>query len=231
MPEQAEQFDTYNFVAESGAFRLQEAPTSDLRDLSDLTSGRFRLAGTGIVDTSTNRFVGNLSRSAQTTISVGTLGTVMLHNVVQRARLQGAMGTAAIPSAMITGDLNAVGLNAGESVNRFITLAPRNSVMYIDTSKPTGRGRYTRIDSGVFGDMAPPLQNEFGRLATSDELIVRGVAGWMSRNAPAALDRLKLAGYTLPDGTVTTAGSEIVRAIAANIQVTPMVTYILGESQ
>lgn len=231
MPEQAESFDIHDYVPDQNGFRLQGAPSADVRSLSDITGERFDLRGSAIIDRSTRRIVGNLSSSYQTHVSIGTLGTIMLHNVVTRARIQQAMGTRAIPSALITGDLSVIGMQGAADVNRFITLAPRNALIYVDTSKPAGKSRYTRIDAGVFGDISPPLVNEFGRLATSEELIVRGVAGWMSRNAAAALDRFKLSGYTLQDGRVTTAGSDIVRAIAANISVTPLVTYMLAGEQ
>lgn len=229
MPEQqAESFDVYDYLPALGGFRLHAAPSSSMRSLRDISSGRFDLRGTAIVDTARNRIVGNLSRREQTHLSVGTEGSILLHNVVARERLREAMGSGAIPSALVTGNLGLVGVPAGEEINRFITLAPRNALLYVDESKPPGKGRYTRIDAGVFGDISPPLTNEFGRLATPEQLMVRGVAGWLSRNAPAALDRLKLGGFTLSDGTVTTNGSEIVRAIAANISVTPLVTYVLG---
>lgn len=226
---QAELFDTHVYLPGRGGFRLREAPSADVRSLRDITGGKFDLFGSAIVDTQTRRFVGNISSQSETNVSVGTRGTILLHNVVQQHRLQDVMGTRAIPSAIISGDLTGLGVETGDTVNRMITLAPRNSLIYVDQSKPAGKGRYTRIDAGVFGDIPPPLVNEFGRLATSGELMVRGVAGWLSRNAPAALDRLKLGGYTLPDGTTTTVGSEIVKAIAANISVVPMVTYVLSE--
>lgn len=158
------------------------------------------------------------------------MGTIMLHNVVSKDRLQASMGTKAIPSAQIVGNLAALGIGEGVDINRFITLAPRGSVLYVNDSIPSGKARYTRVDTAVYGDMSPPLVNDLGRLATSDQLLARGVAGWIARNAAAALDRLKLSGYTLSDGKTTTSGSEIVRAIAANITVTPLVTYLLTEA-
>jgi hypothetical protein len=232
MPDvQAESFDVYDYIPELGGFRLQSAPSSGIRSLRDISNGRFSTGGRAIIDNSTRKFVGNLSGKNATHLSVGTEGTIMLHNAVSPSDLRRTMGTSGIPSALVTGDLSSLGTPETQPQNRFITLAPRNTLLYVDDTKPPGKGRYTRIDAGVFGTISPPLSNEFGRLATPEQLMVRGVAGWLSRNAPAALDRLKLGGYTLPDGTTTTVGSEIVKAIAANIAVTPLVTYILGESQ
>ena len=113
---------------------------------------------------------------------------------------------------------------------RMITLAPRGSVIYVDDGKLPGKGAYTRVRSAIFGDMGPPTKNDLGRIATSEDLLIRGVAGWLSRNAPAAIERLKLGGFELPDGTITVSGSDIVRAIAANISVTPLVTYVIQEA-
>ena len=210
---------------------MHGASHADVRSLGELTEDRFVTAGTAILDTAMRRIVGNLSVSYVTHVSLGTEGTILLHNVVPKQRLAEAMGTHAIPSALVVGDMSLLGVEASEEINRFITLAPRGSVIYVDERKPSGKGRYTRVDTGVFGDVPPPLVNEFGRLATPDDLLIRGVAGWLARNAPNALNRLKIGGFTMPDGTQTVSGSDIVRAIAANISVTPLVTYVIAESQ
>lgn len=222
-----ELFDTFEYRAELGGFLLQGAPVGEVQSLRELTEGRFHMAGNAIVDSQRNRIIGNLSASRGATISRGTQGTIFLNNAVQESRLAESMGSRAIPRAMVSGDLSLLGVAAGETVNRMITLTPLGHLIYVNDAIPSGRARYTAIDAGVFGEVSPPLKNEFGRLATSEDLLKRGVAGWLSRNAPAAIDRLKQSGVTLDDGTVSTNGSDIVRAIAANITVTPILSYLL----
>lgn len=138
------------------------------------------------------------------------------------------MGTRAIPRLYVQGDLTSLGETEGKPMNRVITLAPRGELIYVNDAIPSGKSRYTRLSAGIFGEGPIAQVNEFGRLATSEELIRRGVAGWLARNAIGAVERLKLTGITLPDGTTTVSGSEIVKAIAANISVTPIVTYVLS---
>lgn len=206
---------------------LRGAPDEQVQTLQELTNGGFRMAGNAIVNAESNRIVGNISRSGGAIISRGTRGTVFLNNIVDRNVLSQASRRGATARAIVQGDLSLLGVQASEDVNRMITLAPHGSVLYVNESIPSGKGRYTAIDAGVFGEIGPPMTNEFGRLATPNDLLTRGVAGWLSRNAPAALDRLKQSGVTLPDGTTTVNGSDIVRAIAANISVTPILTYLL----
>lgn len=129
------------------------------------------------------------------------------------------------------GNLAPFGDTAEQPINRIITLAPRGSVIYVNDEIPRGKQRYTRIDAGIFGEPGPPMTNEFGRLAGPEDLIRRGVAGWLARNAIGAVERLKLSGMTLPDGTTTVSGSEIVKAIAAQVSVTPIVTYVLQTAE
>jgi len=141
------------------------------------------------------------------------------------------MGTRAIPRLYVRGDLTALGETEGEPINRVITLAPRGELIYVNDRIPAGKARYSRLNAGIFGEGPIAEVNELGRLATSEELIRRGVAGWLARNAGAAVERLKLTGMTLPDGTTTVNGSDIVNAIAANISVTPIVTYVLSGAE
>lgn len=220
-------FTHYEYQSESGGFLEPGLPPEFTRSLEDLSGGRFRLAGSGILDTTTHRFVGSISTREGSSIELGTDGTVLLNNVVQVSRLREVMGTNAIPRAIVQGDLSPFGAAFPSDINRTITLAPQAAVIYVNDSVASGKGRYTRVDSAVYGEAGPPLTNSLGRLATSRDLLVRGVAGWLSRNAPEAVDRLKLQGVTMPDGKTSTNGSDIVRAIAANISVTPVITHML----
>lgn len=228
--EDVETFSTYNYHPESETFRLSGAPVEHARTLLDITRGRFSAIGGTIRDTSVGRFVGRLATTLGAFLEVGSQGTILLSNIRPRSDLQDAMGTHAIPRLYLQGDLSAFGDSEETPVNRIVTLAPRGSVIYVNDAIPSGKARYTRIDAGVFGEAPPPATNEFGRLATAEDLIRRGVAGWLARNATGAVERLKLAGLTLPDGTTTVSGSEIVKAIAANVSVTPLVTYVLQTS-
>lgn len=220
-------FTHYEYQPEVHAFLEPGLPPEFARSLLDLSGGKLDLAGRAIVDTTTHRFVGSLSGRGGSSIEVGTDGTVLLNNVVSRARLREVMGTSAIPRAIVQGDMSVFGTAFPADINRTITLAPQGSVIYVNDAVPSGKGRYSRVDTAVYGDMGPPLTNSLGRLANAQDLLVRGVAGWLSRNAPAAVDRLKLQGVQMPDGSTSVNGSDIVRAIAANISVTPVVTYVL----
>lgn len=224
-------FTHYEYQADSGAFLEPGLPPEFARSLEDLSAGKLRLAGRAIVDTETHRFVGSISLAGGSSIELGTDGTILLNNAVQASRLREVMGTSAIPRAIVTGDLSSFGGAFPADINRTITLAPQGAVIYVNDSVASGKGRYTRVDSAVYGEAGPPMTNSLGRLATSRDLLTRGVAGWLSRNAPQAVDRLKLQGVTLPDGKTSTNGSDIVRAIAANISVTPIITYLLRSGE
>lgn len=223
-------FTHYAYQPESGGFLEPGLPSEFTRSMEELTNGLYRLAGRAIVDTQTHKFVGSVSTREGSSIEVGTDGTILVNNVVDVSRLREVMGSRALPRAIVQGDLSVFGSAFPVDINRTITLAPQGAVLYVNDSVASGKGRYTRVDSAVYGEQGPPLTNSLGRLATSRDLLVRGVAGWLSRNAPGAIDRLKLQGVTLPDGKTSTNGSDIVRAIAANISVTPIVTNILREA-
>ena len=222
-------FTHFEYQPESGGYLQPGLPSEFIRSLEDLTNGRYRLAGRSIVDTTTHRFAGSVSTAEGSSVEVGTDGTILVNNVVHVSQLRAAMGTGAIPRAIVRGDLSAFGGAFPLDVSRTITLAPRGAVIYVNDSVASGKGRYSRVDSAVYGDVGPPATNALGRLATSRDLLIRGVAGWLSRNAPQAVDRLKLNGVTMPDGKTSVNGSDIVRAIAANISVTPVITHLLRE--
>lgn len=222
-------FTHYEYAPDVGGFVEPGLPSDQAVSLFDLSGGRLALAGGAIRDTSTNRFIGSISRQAGASLDVGTDGTILLNNNVAKARLRDAMGTSAIPRAIVTGDLTVFGSAFPADISRTITLAPQGQVIYVDESKLPGRAAYSRVNMDVFGDAGPPLKNSLGTLITADQMLIRGVAGWLSRNASSAIDRLKLQGVEMPDGTTSVSGSDIVRAIAANVQVTPVVTYVLAE--
>lgn len=225
-----ELFTHLEYQPSLGGFIEPGLPSEYARNLMELTGGRLDLMGGNLVHGETRRILGRVAATRGAYLELGTAGTVLLSNMVEKRRLSAAMGSDAIPRARIEGDLTVFGDAFPTDVNRMITLAPRGSVIYVDDGKLPGKGAYTRVRSAIFGDIGPPLKNDLGRLATSEDLLIRGVAGWLSRNAPAAIERLKLGGFELPDGTITVSGSDIVRAIAANISVTPLVTYILQEA-
>lgn len=225
-----ELFTHLEYVPAIGGFLEPGLPSEHSRSLKELSGGRLDLMGGNIVHGENRRILGRVSTTRGAYLELGTAGTVLLSNIVEKRRLSTAMGSDAIPRARIEGDLTVFGDAFPTDVNRMITLAPRGNVIYVDDGKLPGKGAYTRVRTAIFGDAGPPMKNDLGRIATPDDLLIRGVAGWLSRNAPAAIERLKLGGFELPDGTVTVSGSDIVRAIAANISVTPLVTYILQEA-
>jgi hypothetical protein len=224
-------FTHFDYQSESDSWLEPGLPSEFARSLYDLSGGSLRTAGGNIVDSATHRIVGRISIQSGASLSVGTDGTILLNNVTTKSRLREVMGTDAIPRAIVSGDLSVFGAAFPADINRTITLAPRGQVIYVDSSRLPGKSAYSRVNMAVYGDMGAPSSNSLGTLATADQLLIRGVAGWMSRNAPAAIDRLKLQGVQLPDGTTSTNGSDIIRAIAANISVTPVVTYVIQEGE
>lgn len=225
-----ELFTHLEYQPSLGGFIEPGLPSEFARDLRELTGGRLDVQGGNLVHGQTRRILGRIATTRGASIEIGTSGTVLLNNTVPKSRLAQAMGGEAIPRARIEGDLSVFGDAFPEEVNRMITLAPRASVIYVDDGRLPGKGAYSRVRTAIFGDAGPPAKNDLGRLATSEDLLIRGVAGWLSRNAPAAIERLKLGGFELPDGRITVSGSDIVRAIAANISVTPLVTYVIQEA-
>lgn len=133
------------------------------------------------------------------------------------------------PRLVITGDISHLGDSQEQQLNRIISLAPRGELVYVKDEIASGKERYVKQLTPAIGEQVPTRLATGWRLATSEELIVRGVAGYLARNAFAALEKFKMEGYALADGTVTTDGSAIVKAIAADISVQPVITYVLDE--
>lgn len=227
---QPELFNTFDYVPERQAFQLRGVTSDVLFNLQDLTNGKFRVIGHTVRDSATGRIVTNLNRTLGSFLHVGTEGTVLLNNRVQANRLAQLQGTNAIPRLEITGGLENLGLQMSQDVNLITGLAPRNTFVYVSDRLPITRRSYTTISAGIFGDARPPAANEFGRLATSEDLIRRGVTGWLLRNATAALEEAKLTGVELEDGTISTHVSEIISAIWPNIEVSPIATWVLSEA-
>lgn len=222
-------FTHYQYDPEVGGFIEPDQSSEFAYSLHELSGGRLVQQGSAIIDVDTHRIIGNVATKSGASIDVGTDGTILLNNNVSKSGLRAAMGTNAIPRAIIEGDLTALGGAFPENVNRTVTLAPQGQVIYVDETKLPGKGAYNRVNMAVFGEGGPPLSNSLGTLITPEQMLIRGVAGWLSRNAPGAIDRLKLQGVQMPDGTTSISGSDIVRAIAANITVQPVVTRVLSE--
>jgi hypothetical protein len=229
--EDVEFFDTWHYQPERESFNLEGGLPQHARSLLDITGGRFNITSGRIQDASSGRFVARIATTLGAFLEVGSKGTILLSNIRPTSQLRDTMGTRAIPRLYVQGDLASLGETEAQPINRVITLAPRGELIYVNDRIPSGKSRYARLNAGVFGGGPIAEVNELGRLASSEELIRRGVAGWLARNAIGAVERLKLTGITLPDGTTTVSGSEIVKAIAANIAVTPIVTYVLSGSE
>lgn len=225
-----ETFATWTYDPSNDTFRIAGASPESALGLFELSSGRATTSGGRVIDRQSGRIIGNIATTTQAFLEVGSKGTIFLSNVRPPRYLVEAMGSDRLPRAIIQGDLTLLGDTSDSPINRTITLAPRNAFIYVNDAVPRGKGRYTRVDAGIFGGAPPPRTNEFGHLATSEDLIKRGVAGWVARNAEAAMEKLKLEGVELEDGSISTSGSDIINALAAAISVTPIVTYILQEA-
>lgn len=228
-PDDVEYFDTYDYLPVTRQFVARDAPLESARDLAQITEGRFIQRGPNIMNGATGRIVGRIAEIRGAFLELGNRGTLLLNNYRGLTDALEPRITRAIPRAEIVGTINLPDGTLLEPVQRTMTLAPRDRVVYVNDQATTTRGRYASFSRGIFGEAGPPLSNEFGRLARPEELLQRSVAGWLTRNAAGFLERAKLTGITLPDGTTTTNGSEIVRVIAASVQISPLVTYVLSE--
>jgi len=130
---------------------------------------------------------------------------------------------------VITGDITALGDTAENPINRTISLAPRGDLVYVNDAIGSGRARYQKVIAPAAGIRAPQRLSNGMRLATAEEMVIRGMAGYLARNAAAAVERAKIAGVDRGDGVLTTDGSEIVRILAANLQYETVITTVLGE--
>lgn len=228
-PQDVEQFTRWEYDPTRQAFIIPGAPESSAVGIDVITEGHIYQRGTNLHNAATGRFVGRLSTVHPASLEVGNRGTVLLNNRVALRNILDPRSTVALPRLEITGGLEALGGEISSEVSRTISLAGRNEVIYINDQIASGKAKYTRFPAGLFGDQGPPPVNEFGRLAQPEDLVKRSIAGWLARNASTLLERAKVGGFTLPDGTVTTQGSEIVKALSASVSVSPIITYILRE--
>lgn len=226
-----EVFNTYVYDPESGGYYgggyTREQPAS----LEELTNGKFFQRGPNLYRTGDSAYVGRVAFSRGATVEIGTQGSVLLNNRVERSRIDDPMAPDRQPRVVITGDLTHLGDSQESPINRVISLAPRGELLYVKDDVPSGRERYSAQLAPAPGEPVAQRLVTGWRLATAEEMLVRGVAGYLARNAFAALDALKREGLEKDDGTVTTDGSEIVRILAARLDVQPVITYVLGEAE
>ena len=228
-PQDVEQFTRWEYDPASQAFILPGAPESSAVGIDVLTEGHIYQRGSNLHNANTGRFVGRLSTVHPASLEVGNRGTVLLNNRVPLRTILDPRAAVALPRLEITGGLEALGGEISAEVSRTVSLSGRSEVVYVNDQIASGKAKYSRFPKAIFGDQGPPLTNEFGRLAQPEDLVKRSIAGWLARNASTLLERAKVGGFTLPDGTVTTQGSEIVKALAASITVAPIITYVLRE--
>lgn len=227
---EAEQFDTYIWIPEEQAWRPVNAPSATPESLEDVTAGAFFQRGANVYRSVDSAYVGRIAHVSGSTIERGSQGTVLLNNRVPRHRIDDPMGADRQPRMVIKGDLTALGDTTENPINRVISLAPRGDLVYVNDAIGAGKARYQRVIAPAAGIAAPLRLSNGMRLATAEELIIRGLAGYLARNATAAIERAKLEGIDRGDGTKTIDGSEIVRILAANLEYETVVSYVLGDS-
>lgn len=225
---QAEQFTHYVYVSGLRAFKIRGLPDETAAPIEQVTNGIIFQRGDNLYRTYLSEYVGRVAPVSGSILEVGSQGSVLLSNGVPRSRVDDPMAADRLPRLAITGDITHLGDSVTNPINRIISLAPVGELVYVKDDVPSGKERYSKQLTPAAGEPVPQRLVTGWRLATSEELILRGVAGYLARNASSALERWKLEGYTLPDGTVTTSGSEIVRAVAASLTVQPLITYILS---
>lgn len=227
---EAEQFDTYIWIPEEQAWRPINAPSATPESLEDVTSGTYFQRGANVYRSVDSAYVGRIAHVSGATIERGSQGTVLLNNRVPRHRIDDPMGADRQPRMVVTGDLTALGDTQENPINRIISLAPRGDLVYVNDQIGSGKARYQRVIAPAAGIPAPLRLSNGLRLATAEELVIRGLAGYFARNATAVIERAKLEGVDRGDGTKTIDGSEIVRILAASLEYDTVVTTILGES-
>lgn len=225
---EAEQFTHYIYVPQSRAFKIRGLPDATAAPLEQISNGVLFQRGDNIYRTHLSEYVGRVAPISGSILEVGSQGSLLLSNGVPRSRVDDPMSANRLPRLAISGDLSMIGDSPTSPINRIISLAPVGELVYVKEDVPSGKERYSKQLTPAPGEPVPQRLVTGWRLATSEELIVRGVAGYLARNAAAAVEKWKLEGYTLPDGTITTNGSEIVKAVAATIQIQPLITYILS---
>lgn len=225
---QAEQFTHYTYVPSTGLWVVRGLPDEQAQPIEAITDGVIFQRGTNLYRTHLSEYVGRVAPVSGSILEVGSQGSILLSNAVARSRVDDPMAADRLPRLHVTGDISALGDSPTQPLNRIISLAPIGELVYVRDEVPAGKERYVKQLTPAAGEPVPQRLATGWRLATSEELILRGVAGYLARNASSALERWKLDGYTLPDGTVTTSGSEIVRALAASLVVQPLITYILS---
>lgn len=222
-------FDTFQYVPESQAWQLVSSPSSPAVSLEELTSGAFFQRGPNLYRSVDSAYVGRVAYVSGATIERGTQGSVVLNNRVPLARVDDNMGETRQPRLVINGNLSHLGDTQDNPINRIISLAPRGDLVYVREDVASGKARYQKVIAPALGEPVARRLSNGWRLATAEEMVIRGMAGWLARNATAAIERAKLEGIDRGDGTKTTDGSEIVRILAADLSVEPVVTQILTE--
>ena len=231
MPENVpEQFDRFTYDPTTQGWQQTDSPNLPTQSLEQVTDGAFFERGHNVYRASDSAYMGRVAYVSGAMIERGSRGSVLLNNVVPRSRVADPMSPNRQPRVVISGDLGHLGDSHSTPINRIISLAPQGELVYVNDAVASGKSRYQRMIAPAPGEPVPQRLVTGWRLATSEEMIVRGVAGWLARNATVAMERFKLDGMELPDGSLTTSGSEIVKALAANLSVTPVLTYVLGEA-
>lgn len=226
--EDLETFSRWEYLPDQQAFAVPGTDPSTALGITELTNGRVKQRGNILQDASTGRIVGNIAPRSGTTLEVGSQGTILLNNFRPLEDVLDIRRTPAIARVEIRGNIVTPSGQIFQPQQRMVTLQGNRKVTYVDDRPPITAKSFTVLDRGIFGEVGPPQTNQYGRIATATELLQRALLGWVVKNGAAAIDRLKITGMDIGDGTISTNGSEIAKAIAASVEVSPVVTYILG---
>ena len=207
---------------------MRDALSSPTMSLEEITEGRVFQRGPNIYRTGDSAYLGRVAYVRGATLERGNRGSIFLNNFAERARIDDPMAFDRQPRAIIQGDLSHLGDTSANPINRVISLAPHGELVYVRDEVASGKQRYVKVLAPAPGQPVAQVLVTGWRLATAEELLIRGVAGYLARNATAVLEKLRLEGLTREDGTVTTNGSEIVRILAANLSIQPVITYALA---
>jgi len=222
---------TFDYVPAELGWRLRDDIGGPTMSLESITEGRIFQRGPNLYRTGDSAYMGRVAYSSGATLEVGSRGSAFLNNYTTRARVDDPMAWDRQPRAILIGDITHLGDSAANPINRTISLAPRGELVYVREEIAAGRQRYVKVLAPAPGEPVPQRLAAGWRLATAEELLIRGVAGYLARNATAVVERAKLAGLTREDGTTTTNGSEIVHILAATLKVQPVITYALHERE
>lgn len=228
MPEyHPETFSRYTYDPDSGGWAWEGAESPVPVGIEEVTGGAIFQRGPNLYESGTSRYIGRVAFARGSVLEVGSYGSVLLTNAREQYQVGRDAGPERQYRAVVQGDFGAIGLPGTELVNRTISLTPFGAGIYARGDVPPSKERYVRLQLAERDTVNAPASVGEYQLVHSRELVQRGLVGWVSRNLSAQIDRAVTEARAGEGAFAGMTGSEIVKMIAANITVTPAITYVL----